>query len=255
MGRIIKFVLMNILRNRIILVYTAILAVLSWSIFGLEDSTSKGVISMLNIMLLIVPLVSIIFSNIYIYNSAEFIELMVSQPVRRSKIWISLFVGLAVALSTAFLIGAGLPILIYVQELSGLMLIVGGLLLTLIFIALAMLCAVLARDKSKGIGISIMAWLFFTLIFDGLMLFVMFQFADYSIEKIMLFFTLCNPVDLARILVLLQLDVSALMGYTGAVFKEFLGSSVGILVSVLSLSIWCVIPFLLSLYHFNKKDL
>ncbi len=255
MDRIIKFVLMNILRNRIVVIYTIILGILSWSVFALEDSTSKAVISMLNIFLLIVPLVSIIFSNIYIYNSAEFIELMLSQPVKRSKIWISLFVGLALALCSSFLIGAGIPLVIFVQEASGLMLLIAGLLLTLIFISLAMLCAVISRDKAKGIGISIMTWLFFSLIFDGLMLFFMFQLSDYSIEKIMLGLSLLNPVDLARILVLLQLDVSALLGYTGAVFKEFLGSSIGILVSILSLSLWCVIPFLFSLYHFNKKDL
>ncbi len=33
-----------------------------------------------------------------------------------------------------------------------------------------------------------------------------------------------NPIDLSRILILLQLDVSAMMGYTGAVFKDFFGT-------------------------------
>ncbi|MBP7274225.1 MAG: ABC transporter permease subunit [Saprospiraceae bacterium] len=255
MGRIIKFVLLNILRNKIVIAYTLILAMLAWSVFLLEDSTSKGVISMLNSMLLIVPLVSIIFSNIYIYNSAEFIELMVSQPVKRSKIWISLFIGLALALSGAFLVGAGIPILLYVTEISGLMLVIGGILLTVIFIALAMLCGVLSRDKAKGIGISIMMWLFFSLLFDGILLFFMFQFSEYSIEKILLGFILFNPVDLARILVLLQLDISALLGYTGAIFKEFLGSKTGILISIVSLCLWCIVPFAWSLLQFNKKDL
>lgn len=32
-----------------------------------------------------------------------------------------------------------------------------------------------------------------------------------------------NPIDLGRILVLLKMDVAALLGYTGAVFRQFLG--------------------------------
>ena len=82
MKGITKFVITDILKNKIILFYALILCVFSWSIFSLEDNTSKGIMSLLNIILLTVPLVSIIFSNIYMYNSAEFIELLVSQPVK-----------------------------------------------------------------------------------------------------------------------------------------------------------------------------
>ena len=83
MNKIIKYVMTDILRNRIILVYTIFLLVTSFSVFSLEDSDSKGLLSLLNIILLIVPLVSIVFSTIYVYNSAEFIELLVSQPLKR----------------------------------------------------------------------------------------------------------------------------------------------------------------------------
>src|SRR6476661_6184421 len=101
----------DILRNRIVLVYTIFLFITSFSMFSLEDNTSKGLLSLLNIILIIVPLVSIIFSTIYIYNSAEFIELLVSQPLKRKAIWLSSFAGLAASLSFAFLAGAGIPIM------------------------------------------------------------------------------------------------------------------------------------------------
>ena len=94
MNRIIKIILSDILKNKIVLVYTLILAVLSWSSFGMEDNTAKGMLTILNVILFTVPLVSILFATIYIYNSAEFIELLVSQPIKRSKIWISLFISL-----------------------------------------------------------------------------------------------------------------------------------------------------------------
>ena len=90
MKKIIKYVIADILRNKILLAYTGFLLLLSFSVFMLEDSAAKGLLSLLNITLIIVPLVCIIFSTIYMYNSAEFVELLVSQPLKRNPIPITL---------------------------------------------------------------------------------------------------------------------------------------------------------------------
>lgn len=255
MKNITKFVISDIMRNRIILFYLLMLCLFSWSIFSLEDNTSKGIMSLLNIVLLTVPLVSIIFSNIYMYNSAEFIELLVSQPVKRSTIWKSIFIGLSVALMAAFFIGIGIPVLFFVPGLTGATFIVTGMLITAIFVSIAMLCSILMRDKARGIGLSIILWLFLSLIYDGLVLFFMFQYADYPIEKPMAILSALNPIDLARIQVLLQVDVAALMGYTGAIFKKMFGTLSGYLISFVLMCLWIWIPFWFSLKLFNKKDL
>ena len=255
MKKIIKYVITDILRNRIVLAYTACLLAISFSVFSLEDNSTKGLLSLLNIILIIVPLISIIFSAIYIYNSAEFIELLVSQPLKRKAIWMSLFIGLSTSLSIAFLIGIGLPVCIYEFSVTGIMMIVIGLFLTIVFIGIAMLAALQTRDKAKGIGITILLWLYFSLLFDGLVLFLLFQFADYPLEKIMVGISALNPIDLGRILILLKMDVSALMGYTGAIFKNFFGTTAGMSVSFLILLLWIFIPLQISLRKFNKKDL
>jgi len=255
MQKILKYVIADILRNRIVIAYTAFLLLISFAIFNLEDNPDKGLLSLLNIILFIVPLISIIFSTIYFYNSSEFIELMVSQPIKRKTIWLSLFSGLAVSMGVAFFVGAGIPILIYQANTAGLLMIVAGVLLTIIFIAIALLSAVITRDKAKGIGIAILLWLYFSVIFDGLVLFLLFQFEDYPLEKVMVGISAFNPIDLSRILVLLQLDVSALMGYTGAVFKDFFGTVAGIGISLLVLVLWIVVPVFLSLRRFKHKDL
>src|SRR6187431_1640195 len=114
-NRIQKFIFADILKNRIVLVYTLLLAVLAWSVFSLENDSNKGVLTLLNIVLLTTPLVSIIFTTIYLYNSAEFIELLLSQPIKRNKIWTGLFLGLFFSLALAFLLGAGIPILLFVE--------------------------------------------------------------------------------------------------------------------------------------------
>jgi Cu-processing system permease protein len=223
--------------------------------FSLEDNTSKGLLSLLNIILIIVPLVSIIFSTIYVYNSAEFIELLVSQPLKRKTIWLSLFTGLAASLSLAFLAGAGIPVLLYQGNAIGFMMIAMGILLSIIFVAIAMLAVVKTRDKARGIGAAILLWLYFSLLFDGLVLFLLFQFADYPLEKPMIGVTALNPVDLGRIMILLQMDVSAMMGYTGAIFKDFFGTYTGVIFSFAVMFLWVVVPVWFSTRKFNRKDL
>jgi Cu-processing system permease protein len=255
MGKIFKYVVTDILRNKIVLIYTAFLLIASLSVFSLEDNNSKGLLSLLNIILIVVPLVSIIFSSIYIYNSAEFIELLVSQPLKRKSIWLSLFSGLAASLSIAFFIGAGIPVLIYQANGVGITMLFIGILLSIIFVAIAMLATVKTRDKAKGIGAAIMLWLYFSLLFDGLVLFLLFQFADYPMEKPMIAISAFNPIDLSRILILLQLDVSAMMGYTGAVFKDFFGTYTGISFSIFILLLWIALPVWYSTRKFNTKDL
>ncbi len=255
MRKIIKFVIIDILRNKIVIAYTLFLLATSLSVFSLEDNSSKGLLSLLNLILFIVPLVSIIFTTIYIYNSAEFMELLVSQPLRRKNIWLSLFFGLSGSMVLAFLIGSGIPILLHEASPTGFMMIGVGTIITIIFVAISFLTTVYTRDKAKGIGISILLWIYFSLLFDGIVLFLLFQFADYPIEKIMVGVSALNPIDLGRILILLRLDESALMGYTGAVFKDFFGTTIGTSIAFATLILWIAIPVMISTRKFNRKDL
>jgi len=255
MKKILKYVIADIVQNKIVVIYTAILLIISFSVFNLENNAAKGIASLLNLVLLIVPLICIIFSTIYIYNSAEFIELLVSQPLKRKTLWLSLFGGLSISLSIAFLIGVGLPVLLYHGDSTGFMLIISGLFLTISFVSIAMLAAGLTRDKAKGIGFAIALWLFFALIFDALVLFLLFQFQDYPLENAMVVMSFFNPIDLSRIHILLEMDIRALMGYTGAVFQEFFGSTNGIIFSFAGLFLWIIVPLMFSLKTFKKKDL
>lgn len=255
MIKIIKYVIADILRNKIVIAYTIFLLAIGLSVFNLEDNTTKGLLSLLNIVLIVVPLVCIIFSTIYIYNSAEFVELLVSQPLQRKHIWLSLFSGIALALTLAFFIGIGIPVLLYSFTATGLILVGVGLLLTTIFVAIALLAAVHTRDKAKGIGIAVLLWLYFSLLFDGLILFILFQFSDYPLENLMLVLSALNPVDMGRILILLKMDVSALMGYTGAIFQNFFGTTTGIISALLVMLLWIALPIGFSLRKFKRKDL
>lgn len=255
MIRILKYVALDILKNKIVIAYTIMLALFSWSAFSLEDNTAKGLLTVLNIVLLTVPLVSVLFSTIYVYNSNEFIELLVSHPVKRSMIWKALFTGLSSSLVIAYLLGTGIPLLIFADTGTAIIMIIAGALLSVIFVAIAFLSSILTRDKAKGIGIAVMLWLYFALLFDGLVLFLFFQFSEYPIEKPVAILSALSPVDLCRILILMRLDVSAMMGYTGAIFQNFFGNNRGLMISLGLLFLWAAIPFYISLTRFRKKDL
>ena len=255
MKKIVKYIMTDILRSRIMIIYTLVLLATSLSLFSLEDNANKGLLSLLNIVLIIVPLFSLLFSTIYIYNSAEFIELLVSQPLKRINIWLSFFIGLAISLSLAFIMGIGIPVLVFQLNAIGFLLLLVGVLLSIIFVTIALWAAVQIRDKAKGIGMAILLWMYFSLLFDGFVLFLLFQFADYPLEKPMILVSALNPIDLGRILILLQLDVSAMMGYTGAIFKDFFGTIAGLSIALITMLVWMLVPLYFSTRKFNKKDL
>jgi Cu-processing system permease protein len=64
-----------------------------------------------------------------------------------------------------------------------------------------------------------------------------------------------NPVDLGRIYIMLKMDVSALMGYTGALYKDFFGGGWGMLFTTGIMFLWVVLPLWVSVRYFKRKDL
>jgi Cu-processing system permease protein len=239
----------------VVIAYTLFLLLVSFSLFQLEENGSKAILSLLTIVLIIVPLISMIFSTIHYYNSYEFIELMLSQPMSRTRILLSEFGGVALSLLCAFFIGVGIPVLLFAFDETGLSLLFTGGSLTLIFTSIAFLASVKARDKARGIGAALLLWFYFALIYDGLVLMILFSFSDYPMEKFTLLLSALNPIDLGRIFIMLKMDVSALMGYTGALYKDFFGSGTGVLFTVGIMMLWITLPLWWSLKVFKKKDL
>ncbi len=250
-----RYVLYDILRSKIIIAYTLFLFIVSFSMFQMEEDSSKALLSLMNIILIALPLVSLVFTTIHYYNSYEFIELMLSQPLSRKKIILSEYAGVSLSLLSAFLIGVGIPVLFYAANETGMALLFTGAALTLIFTSIAFFASVWARDKARGIGFALLLWFYFTLIYDGIVLLILFSFSDYPLEKFTLVISALNPVDLGRIFIMLKMDVSALMGYTGALYKDFFGSGTGLLFTTGVMTLWIVIPLWLAVKKFKKKDL
>jgi len=255
MLKLSRYVLYDILRSKVVIAYTIFLLVVSFSLFQLEENHSKAILSLLNIVLIVVPLISMIFTTIHYYNSYEFIELMLSQPLSRTRILLSEYSGVTLSLLSAFFIGVGLPVLMFAFDETGMALLFAGAALTMVFTSIAFLAAVKARDKARGIGAALLLWFYFALIYDGLVLLILFAFSDYPMEKFTLLLSALNPVDLGRIFIMLKMDVSALMGYTGALYKDFFGSGTGILFTAVIMFLWAAVPLWLAVKSFKRKDL
>lgn len=255
MFKIAKYVVYDILRSKVLIAYSLFLLLVSFSLFSMEENSSKSLISLMSVVMIIVPLVSIIFSTTYFYNAYQFIELLVAQPISRSSILLGEFMGVSLSLLTALLIGVGIPVLIYAPDATGLVLMISGFALTLSFISLAFFSSVAMRDKAKGIGMSLMLWFYFSVIYDGLVLGILFSFNEYPLEKAVIALASFNPIDLGRIIILMKMDISALMGLTGAVYKQFFGSSFGIIYSLSIMLIWVIFPLLIALRIFKRKNL
>jgi len=255
MLKLSRYVLYDILRSKVVIAYTLFLFIVSFSLFQLEEDQSKALLSLLTIVLIVVPLISMIFTTIHYYNSYEFIELMLSQPLSRTRILLSEYAGVALSLLSAFGLGVGLPVILFSFNETGLALLFMGAALTLVFISIAFLASVKARDKARGIGAALLLWFYFALIYDGLVLMILFAFSDYPMEKFTLLLSALNPIDLGRIFIMLKMDVSALMGYTGALYKDFFGSSAGIFYTIGIMLLWIMVPLWLSVRKFKKKDI
>ena len=255
MLKLSRYILYDILRNKVVIGYALFLFVVSMALFNMEENSSKAMLSLLNVVLIVVPLISLVFATIHYYNSYEFIELMLSQPMSRTRIILSEYAGVSLSLLTAFLLGVGLPILFYAPNATGMAMIFTGAALSIVFTSLAFFASVRARDKARGIGAALLLWFYFALIYDGLVLMILFSFSDYPLEKLTLLLSALNPIDLGRIFIMLKMDVSALMGYTGALYKDFFGSFTGILFTMGIMTLWAIIPLWLTVSKFRRKDL
>jgi Cu-processing system permease protein len=213
----------------------------------------------MNIIIILVPLIGTIFGVMYFYNSKEFTELLLAQPVKRSSIFMGQYLGVAGSLTLSLVLGLGIPFVLYGLLRSDAifdftLLLVTGAFLTMIFTALSFNIALSNENKIKGFGYAVLVWLFLAVIYDGLFLMSLILFKEYPLDSFSLVATMFNPIDLSRTLILLKLDISALLGYTGAVFKQFFGTSQGLIVSILMLALWTVLPIWRLVYKAMKKD-
>jgi Cu-processing system permease protein len=254
MLKILKYSFFDLMRSRWSYVYFIFYLALGFVLLFLNNNVSKAIITLMNIIIVLTPLIATIFGVMYYYNSREFTELLLALPLKRKQIFMGQYLGVAISLSLSLILGLGIPFIAYGLFKSAvifnfiLLIVVGGF-LNFIFVALSYNIALSNENKIKGFGYAILMWLFLAVIYDGVFLISLVVFNDYPLDKAALIASMLNPIDLSRILIILKLDISALLGYTGAVFKAFFGTNLGLITSLGVLTLWIVLP----VWRLNRK--
>src|SRR5690606_2455119 len=95
--------LRDLARDKWLLAYGAVLLLITEALFFFGGTGEQVVLSLLNAMLLLVPLVALTFGTMHVYASREFVELLLAQPLPRRSVFAGLYLGLALPLAGAFL--------------------------------------------------------------------------------------------------------------------------------------------------------
>ena len=108
----------------------------------LNNDLSKAIITLVNIIIILTPLIGTLFGVMYFYHSKEFTELLLAQPIKHSTIFLGQYLGLSLSLSASFLLGLGVPFLFYGVFMSAsildfVSLLISGVFLTFIFVGIA----------------------------------------------------------------------------------------------------------------------
>ena len=256
---VFMYQLRDLVRSKWLVAYALFFFAAAEGLLRYGGDGSKALLSLATIVLFVVPLVTIVYGTVYLYQSREFTELLLAQPVRRGHLFIGLYLGITLALTLGVIAGIAIPFLVHrgfgdpvLRGAFGTLASVAAA-LTCIFTAIACVIALKCEDRLRGLGAAIATWLAVALVYDGLVLILVATFGDYPLERIVLAAMLANPVDLARVLMLLRFDNAALMGYTGAVFQRFF-SGTGAFVAVAALLAWVGAPVYIGSRAFRRKD-
>jgi Cu-processing system permease protein len=249
----------DLVRNRWVLAYGAVVLLATDLLLRLGGTGPRALLSMLNVVVALVPLVVVVFATVYWHGARDFVELLLAQPVRRRDLFLGQLAGVVVPLAGAVTLGLVAP-MVYQRALDAetvpvLAAFVGAAVaLTAVFAAIARVVSLATDDRLVAVGLAFAAWLAATLGWDAALLLAMSWFADWPLDRPVLAATLLNPVDLARVMLVLRLDVAALMGYTGALFGKYLGPGRGTGLAVAGLGLWVLVPTLVAWRRFSRRD-
>lgn len=252
---VLGYQLSDVLRRRWIIGYGLFFLITTEALIWLGGSGGRAAVSLLDVVLLIVPLVAILFATLYVYNAQGFLELLLSQPVGRHDLFAGTWGGLVIPLAAAFMIGAGIPLVLSGTPASIVLALLGsGTALTIVFVALGLLIAAVVPDRIKGLAFALGVWLVLTTLFDGLVLITAAALGSRAATGPVLGIIALDPIDVARLLLLTQLDAPALMGFTDAVAQRMLGGSSGTIAAASLLAAWCIVPTALGRRAFERRD-
>ena len=258
-------------RNKWTLSFAAIFAALALAIsyFGTVTAGEVGFqgftrtsASLLNLVLYLVPMVSLTMSAVSFTGERGASELLFSQPVTRAEILTGKICGLFLAVAAATCFGFGLAGCVIgvntgAQGSMAFLVFAGfALLLALVFLVLGALAAVFCGSKAKAFGHALFAWFFFVLLYDLLVIGVTFVLKEHAANRFIFLSLFGNPVDMTRVGSLMALGDPSIFGAAGAALVKFLGGQGHAMLLILAgLGLWVAAPLISAVRVLNRQNL
>lgn len=253
--KILKYEFLNVFRNKWILFYGALLLVLSLALIWVGGSFSKAILSLANLIVVLIPLVSLLFTVVYWYYNEKYTEMLLAQPISRPAIFFARWIAISLSQSVSVLLGLLIPFIFFKGVSGGVLLnIMIGILLTWTFVAIGIWISIFLNDRMKGVGFALSMWLFFVLVYDGLILLLLIGLKEYPLDVLSGLLGVLNPIGLSRVILLVYHNGSLLLGYTGTLVRNFILSPKGISLAFIVGFIWLLGPVYGAYRKMLKKD-
>lgn len=259
------------IRNRWTTTFAFVFAtlVVAISYFGLIAAGAAGFqgftrtsISLLNLVLYLIPLLCLVVGTLSFTNENNAGELLFSQPVSRSDIWLGKLVGLfaAVTISTGVGFGLGGVILAVKAGTSGLLgypvFVAFSLLLALVFLSLSCLVASACQRKNKAFGWIMFVWFFLVIFYDLLVMGLALLLREHTANQLIFVSLFGNPVGMTRVAALTALNGKEVFGVAGASLTRFLGGDRNAVAALVAgLLLWVVWPLLVAIKLLKRQDI
>ncbi|HZJ96857.1 MAG: ABC transporter permease [Alcaligenaceae bacterium] len=261
------------LRNRWV-VATTLLLVIFALVLGMLGSAPTGtvkvdpltvtLVSLSSLSIFLIPLIALLLSYDAIVGEVErgTMSLLLSYPVARWQVLAGKFLGHVIILAIATVVGYGVAgvVLHFLYggsstaawidfgKMIGLSVFLGAS-----FLSIGYLLSTLVRERATAAGLALFVWLFMVVIFDMALIGILVADSKQLITADMLNYVLLfNPADIYRLLNLVGSEnISLFAGMAG--LSDQMNLQLSVLYSALAL--WVVVPFILAVMVFNRKQL
>ena len=229
---------------------------------GVQDF-SRTAISLVQLVLLLVPLAALVFGALALTSERGAAELLYSQPVSRGHILFGRVLGIWAALSAAELVGFGLAGLV-LQSQAGLggaarygALALTAVVITGVFLSIAAwLSSGHTGRRTRVLALALVVWFLAVVLFDVAALGVASLLRSGSASRLLIWATLVNPVDAARTGALLAIEGTSAFGAATAALLRFTGGMTAAGAAVAeSLVLWLVVPFACAIRRLARSDI
>jgi Cu-processing system permease protein len=256
------------LRNRWFVLFTLVFAglALSFAYLAVAGTKTTGIAgfsrtaaTLVNLVFLIVPLLALTVGAQSIVGEKErgTLSILLAQPISRPEIFAGKYIGLALSLAIALLLGFGVSGLYMTLQGAGnptdyVMLVFYALILALIMLGLGMVISAITRRAGAANGIAIFLWLVFALLGDlgmmGSAILLRIPIAN------LFWLVFANPAQVFKLTALYRLNATLdVIGPAGVYATQQYGSALWGILGV-TLALWVAVPALVAYFRFAVRE-